>query len=365
MKTTKLLYLIPAALVLSLAGALAQSVASPPIGFNKIKIKNNSDTNVSVPFHKKPFFTGVTSGALADGAQSGWKVISLSGTPGFTADAFNGVTYVRITEDGHALEGRHFQVVDNDTGTITFDSGGSDVSTMGDATGFTLVPYTTLGDLFPSGGGLPATAAIGVFPSLVLIPDNNTLDINKGVTDDVYFYHSDAWRNLADPANWVSPVNNSNGAQVDPGSYVIVRLEDPTLPAAPDDFIELCVDGRVPTSKHAVQIDIGTGVGNDNHISLDRPIPITLDETGLGAGFVETTDFGDIKDVLLVFDSARAATNKGADNVIVRFGGQWFDVSAFAPVPAEFRIQPGDGLILRKAGAASASSEFIVNTPSY
>lgn len=226
-----------------------------------------------------------------------------------------------------------------------------------------MIPYTTINDLFPGGAPLPETTAIGTFPSLILIPNNQSLDINKGVTDDVYFFHQGAWRNLADPANWFSPTDNSNGDVLEPLTYVLVRLEDDTL--ADDASLELCVSGRVPENNHAIQVDIGTGLGNDNHVSFDRPVPISLDETGLGAGFEETTDFGDLKDVLLVFDASRSAVNKGADNVIVRFGGNWFDISTFAAVPASFRLQPGDGVIYRKAGAALAATDFAINSPSY
>lgn len=368
MKTTKLLYLIPAALGFSMAGAFAQSVASPPIGFNKVVLKGGSDTLISLPFHQKPAFTGLV-GTVTDlsgnSVSAGEDVeITVSGTPGpeWTPTGFIGSHYVRITSgenDGYAYE-----ILDNGAGSIQLNGNGGDLSGILGTDTFSVIPHATLDTVFaepaPAGVVYESTNPISVDGTEVLIRDNETMALNKA-TSASFFYYNGAWRKRGEA------FTADFGAEVlRPSTHFIVRHK-----AGVDDT-QICADGRVPLSKNVIQIDVDAA-GNDNFISVDRPIPVLLNDFGsnLISDNIFAPSINPISvdgDELFVYDNSIAVQNKSANSSYYYYNGAWrlrggsFAVDVGAD--PNHALKPGEAVVVRKK-ADTAATLFLVNEPTY
>ena len=362
MKTTKLLYLIPTALVLSLVGAFADAACSPVIGFNKVKIKANADTHISIPFHEKPAFTGAVSsspslvsitveGVSDQGAQFDFSS-DLSGLPSPEG------LYLRVASG--VCAGYWYQVHASTSDSVTVRLNGHDISGIVADDRVTVIPHSTLASVFPEGSELvvsTSTRASGRGSEL-LIPDHKTMDINKTAGAIYYFLKPDS-----NPGQWRIVGDNSTDHSetvVPPHSYLIVRhvgLE-----------FSLWTDGRVPATSHAVQIDVGA-VDNDNFITIDRPIDIALSDSGMiVSGVFEastSTRASGRRDELLVVDNGAEDFNKSANVIYFYFDGTWRLVGDGAVDHGADKVfKAGEGVILRKKGGVTQSL-FLNNVPTY
>ncbi len=366
MKTTKLLYLIPAALGFSMAGAVAQSVASPPIGFNKVVLKGGSDTLISLPFHQKPAFTGLV-GTVTDltgnSVSAGEDVeITVSGSPGWTPTGFIGSHYIRIisgVNDGYAYE-----ILDNGAESIQLNGNGGDLSGILGTDTFSVIPHETLDTVFPepapAGVVYASTNPISVDGTEVLIRDNETMALNKA-TIASFFHYNGAWRKRG------AAFTSDAGAEVlSPSTHFIVRHK-----AGVADT-QICADGRVPLSKHVIQIDVDAA-GNDNFISVDRPVPVLLNDFGSnlisGNIFAPSTNPISVDgDELFVYDNSIAVQNKSANKSYYYYNGAWrlrggsFAVDVGAD--PDHALKPGEAVVVRKK-ADTAATLFLVNEPTY
>jgi hypothetical protein len=119
MRLAHLHRLLGLATLLVCSGIQTLGVTTNPVGASSITIPSGN-VPVSCSFvHPDDFIGGVSS--VADG--SGTSVVSFSGSP-FAGSEFNESTlfplyYLEITEPGHPSEGIAFDIISNDTGTIT------------------------------------------------------------------------------------------------------------------------------------------------------------------------------------------------------------------------------------------------------
>ncbi len=358
MKTTKLLYLIPTALGLALVGAFAQTASSPSIGFNKVTCAAAADTLISVPFHLKPEFVGVLSAAPTDATGGSVEageniVIEVSGTS-WTNDSFVGSHFVRFTSG--AKDGYYFEVFANTSNTLTLDSNGADLIGIALADQVSLIPHNTLGNLFPDGNGVnPSTS--GFIRNTEIFFPSAAIGINKG-SAATYFYNSTSSR-------WESfpPDGNKDNVVVSPHSVMIVRNNTGET--------QICFSGRVPSAKHAVQIDIGTAA-NDVFFSIDRPIPVSLEDSGLevGGAFATSANGFVRADELFVLSSGQK--NAGAAKIYFLVtpvdGGDsgWrLFPNPTNDVGSDVVFEPGEAVIIRKDAAGVDATVFGVNAPTY
>jgi uncharacterized protein (TIGR02597 family) len=358
MKPQFLLHLVPLALGLSLTGAFAQSAISPAIGFNKVTCNGNSDTLISVPFHQKPEFVGVSSATPEDttggSIDPGEDIVLTVGSAAF--GSLVGTHYIRFT--GGAKNGFSYDVSGNTGTSITVDGMGDDLSGVLATDPFKIVPHWTFATLFPSGAGVHASASEFIRQTEILVLDQVSLGINKSAVA-VFFYLGSAgeWRQVGGGAV------SKDSQVVLPHQAFIVRHNNN---AASTQF---CPSGRVPSGQHAIQVDIGT-VKNDVFLSLDRPIDVSLDESGLVASGAFTSSGSEFirADELLVFDNTATGINKSAVAVYFHLASanQWRKVGGGnGDAGADMVFTAGNAVVLRKSQAGAAGTTFVVNSPSY
>lgn len=361
MKTTtktSISAIIMATLGLSLAGAHADAV-SKAIGFNKVTCDGDADTLVSVPFHLKPAHVGLVDGDPTDTSSGSVEagediIITLDGTT-FGDDTLVGTHYVRIRSG--AKDGFYYEIAANTATTITLSSNGDDLTGIVDGTQISVIPHNTLGNLFPNGDGVHPSASGFVRRTEVFIP-STTLGINKGA-QATYFYNDTA-------GEWQSfpPSGNKDSVVVPPNQVLIIRHNLP-------DSTQICFYGRVPNGTHAVQIDIGTGK-NDVFYSIDRPIPVSLRDSGLGENgdFEVSANLFVRKDELYVF--VPGEKNPGALKTYVLIPPTGAGDSGWRAFPNaaddvgdDLVFQPGEAVVIRKAAAGSEATVFGLNSPTY
>ena len=126
----------------------------------------------------------------------------------------------------------------------------------------------------------------------------------------------------------------------------------------------VCNSGRVPAAKHAVQIDVAT-TKNDNWISLDRPVPVTLTQSGIfeGGGIAVSPSRFNRTDELFVYEVGPSGLTVAT---YYYFSGKWEKVGATGVDQGATEVfKPGQGVILRKAAAGANATIFITNEPNY
>lgn len=359
MKTTTFFTLVPAFLGLSLSGAMAQSAVSQAIGFNKVTCAGNADTLISVPFHLSPAFNGLVTGAPTDPdggtVEPGEDIIIALTGSGFADDELAGSHYVRIRSG--AKDGFYYEISGNTATTITLVSNGDDLSGVADADQISVIPHNTLGNLFPGGEGVHASTSGFIRRSEIFLPSTE-LGINKGA-GAVFYYNSTTGQWESFPAS-----GNQDDRVIPPHSVMIVRHN------LPEDTT-VVFDGRVPSDKHAIQIDIGTAK-NDVFFSLDRPVPVSLRDSGLAddgafanspSGFIRTDE---------LFVIATGEKNPGAAKLYFRVApvdgndsGWRLFPNAITDVGDDVVFEPGEAVIIRKGGAGAPATVFSLNSPTY
>ena len=100
----------------------------------------------------------------------------------------------------------------------------------------------------------------------------------------------------------------------------------------------------------------------DNLIGLQRPIEMSLDESGLA-----TSGAFEAGDELLVWDNAEAKQNRlTADATVYTWdGAKWVKDGGSDDVGAELVFTPGTGFIIRKATGTEVNDVDWVNNPNY
>lgn len=199
MKTPSLLFPGLAAALIALPLSLsAQSVTTDPVGVINVDLPGNSDTVVSVPFHRPVEFQGSVDSI--DGNQ-----ITVNGTPGWSTNQFvydapgQTDTFYVLFASGEK-EGMFYTIDANTADTLTLDLAGDtlagvqsdqdDGPGMGDI--LKIIPYWTLGTLFGDNnddiqGIVPSPNVLNPL-AFVNFRDPNQAGINLSFSG-AFFYH--------------------------------------------------------------------------------------------------------------------------------------------------------------------------------
>lgn len=355
--------LLPKTLVLGLSLTLcgtttgmAATATTDPVGYNTISLLANSDTYVSVPFHRPAAFVGQVSSFSGN-------VITVAGTPGWTASQFvyasgtQSNTYYLFIRSG-TKEGNYYTVTANAANTLTIDLAGDTLTGLAANDSISVIPYWTLGTLFPNtdvGVSFTASVAPGVALTEIQIPDAQTAGINLAVSRR-YFYYNSAWRQIGQSLS----VSKNDDLLV-PDSYFIVRNSA--------NSGTLTQTGSVVMQKTAIILDTETSTKQDNAISLIRPIPVTLNQSGLisSGAFAASLSPGARTDELLVYDNTVAAKNKAASARYFYYNNAWRKVGEDLSLDFGSTVVfgPGTGVQIRKGTTPSGASAVWTNTASY
>ncbi|HUB66052.1 MAG TPA: TIGR02597 family protein [Candidatus Methylacidiphilales bacterium] len=371
-------------LLLTLAFPLAAqtSVNTNPCGYcdvgafsstnTYIGLQANSDTLVSIPFTQPPAFVGTISSVSGN-------VVTVNNAPNWTANQF---VYASGTQNStyYALlgsvsgggtdpnQGCYYTVTANGSNTLTLSLGNDNIGSVPANTQITLIPYWTLGTLFPASNAnvsfTPSTTTRSL-KTQILIPDYTDAGINLGSTA-LYFYINSGsnvgWRLFGD-----SITTNHSDDILNPYGYIIVRNQNsaPTLP--------LVTNGYVSTGSQTVQLATLTSSQQDNAAAIIQPVGVTLDNSGLSpsnGSFTASTSTRSLQDQLLFYNNSSTGINQSASALYYyisngsNVGWRLFGDSVTTDHGNDV-IPAGSALTIRKAATNNGATVFWTSTPTY
>ncbi len=345
---------LAAATFLTAHGLQAQTTATTdPVGFMTIDLPVGSDTIVAAPLSKAPVFQGAVT------SLNGFVVTVTGATFG---DLTTSPHYVQATTGSQA--GMIFDVASNTTDTITLVDNGVTPAGLSAGATFKVIPYWTLGSLFPSTDqGVSFTPSTGTLipqrRTQLLFPNVTGTGINRAPSTGYFFVTNTFWRSTA------SGSVNADATPILPDSYFIVR--NPTNAAS---GLKLTVAGSVNTGPMAVQLDrLGTAP-NDNYVSLGRAMDITLNNLGLITSGAFTPSTGTAipqrRDQLLIFNNAATGFNKAPSTsyyYVTNSGtNSWLSTATGTNDVGTNVIPAAVGYVIRKAANVDTNSQFWTNT---
>lgn len=346
--------LVVAATLFAVTGLNAEVTAvTDPVGFMTIDTPQGSDTIIAAPFTKAPVFQGAVT------SQNGFVITATGASFG---DLTTTPHYVQAADGSQA--GMIFDVQTNSSTTITLVDNGVQPTGLSAGVQIKVIPYWTLGTLFPaSDQGVSFTPSAGVIlpqrRTQILFPNFAGIGINRAAGSIYYFVTNTYWRNTS------GGTNNFNNTPILPDSYFIVR--NPTN-AASD--LKLTVAGSVNMGPMAVQLDRQGNTGNDNYVSLGRPVDITLNDLGLISSGAFTPSLGVIlpqrRDQLLVFDNSASGINKAAKSIYYYVTNSgWRSTSTGTNDVGNNIIPSAVGYVIRKATNNGTGTVFWTNTVNF
>ena len=337
---------------------LYAEVASEPAGFHKLTFLGNSDTIVSIPFSRPPLAAASVNSIPAA------NVVEVRGAPGwasnqlaYAAGVQSNTCYVRFFSGNK--EGVIYPVLANGTNTLTLNVGSDSLSTVTNGTRLQVIPFWTLGSVFPNGRGVVASTSQAIRRTEVLIPDFSASGINLSSTATYYFLlptgsTTGTWRKVG------AGTSNKNDDIFLPDAYFIVRHNTSTGTV-------LTGLGTVPASKYVIPLLTLSTAKADNSVALSRPVPVSLDDSGLfqSGAFRASASQANRTDELLVFDNSQTGQNKSSVATYY-YLNTWRRVgSGTANMGSQQIFTPGTGVIIRKGATANGLSSSWTNSPTY
>jgi uncharacterized protein (TIGR02597 family) len=273
MKRSLLLSIAAAGIAALPLPAIAQSVATDPVGFTTTSLLGESDSAISLPFVRPPVFVGGVQSASGN-------TITVSGNP-FTTNQF---VYTQGSQPNryYALigpasaanpkEGHTYPIVANGANSLTVDLGVDNLNGIPAGAQVSVIPNWTLKTVFPPSDqnvSFTPTTSTAAYKTQVRVPDSTAPGTNVPYT--TYYFSNNAWRLVGDE-------NTDRGDDpLMPDSYFVVRNLNgaPTLP--------LVTLGSVLLKKVSVPLITSTSGPQANPVSLVRPLDVALNATGLNA----------------------------------------------------------------------------------
>ncbi len=325
--------------------ALAQSVSTDPVGFVTLTTLSNSDTIFSTPLARPEVFRGLV-GAISS------STVTASGTPGWTAGAFayaagtqSNTYYLRFRTGAKA--GCFYTVTANTTTAITLDLAGDLLTgaTAGDE--FALIPYWTLGTVFPAGAAgtaFEASANAAVRKTEIYFPNQTATGVNLPISS-TYYFSNGAWRKFVTGGN----TQVFDDTVLPPDSYVTIRNKSFTG--------KITVMGGVVTGPQATPVSSYASNKQDNFVALSYPVAVSLRNSGLvntaspSVGVVRNSVNAAVRtDEVYVYDNTVAGINKSPLTYYYSNGAWHKFVTGGSAVDAgdDIVFQPGSGVIIRR-----------------
>jgi uncharacterized protein (TIGR02597 family) len=327
------------------------AVISELAGFYRLPLAGNSDTIISMPFTRPAAGFAVVLNVSGN-------VVQVQGAPLWNANQWtylSGVqsnTYYMLVRSG-AAEGESYTVTANDENSLILDLQGGSLAGLSVGDAVAVVPYWTLGTIFPRGQGVNASPAPGSRLTEILLPDISGTGINLSATRTYYFWNG-AWRQVGQGGT----IRNDD--VILPDMYFWLRHNTA-------NSTELVTQGSVLSSKWRINLRRNQTGKQDNTVALPRALTFTLDASGViqSGAFQPSPTPGNRVDELLTFDNVVIGKNKSAAATYYYWNGAWRKVgSGNADVGADRVFSPGTGLILR-LGPGSPASNLWINDRGY
>lgn len=365
------------ALGLALIGSLAANVKAvdaftDPVGYYTLNIVGGSDNVMSLPMVRDAVFAGTVGAgtinpnsftALAGTVSPGWTASQFQYRDASTPPAQPQTYYVEFTSG--ALKGVFFKIDNNGTNTLTLDTEGDALnqshSISGNPTGtlavgdsFKIRPFWRVRDIFESNGTsvIEARPSPGSVRDDILIPDYSTVGINKAPNLTIYYLAGQGWR---------SPGQGT----VDYGDHILRPTETFIVRRRKVENLPITNLGGVLMNKSVSFIAGGDQTsGNDIYFSINRPAPVSLNQSGLQQVMVESVSAGNRADELLAFDD-QPGINKAPTATYYYLAGQGWRQSPAngTTIGDDVKLEPGKSYIIRKK-TGNLGRDW-VNSPNY
>ncbi|MDB6056477.1 MAG: hypothetical protein JWO95_321, partial [Verrucomicrobiales bacterium] len=326
---------------------------SDPIGFVQTTLLGNSDSYVSVPF-LRPAAGNALVGSMASNVITATQQYPATWTANqfvYSAGTQSNNFYLRFTAG--VLEGRTYAITANGASSVTLNTTSLTGAVAGDP--FVIEPYWTLNSVFPNGAGVNISPTVGNRNTEVLIPDFTTAGINLSAAK-IFFFNAGVWKQTGQGA-----VDHGDDT-LQLNSAFIVRHNVST------NTTFLCI-GAVPLQRWSTALrtpDGSAGDKQDSYFGITRPIPVSLDDSGLisSGAFAASPLPGSRTDELFTFDNLAAAKNKSSAAVYFYWNSAWRRVGAGSAVFGATQVfMPGTGIIIRKG--TNIASPTWTNAPTY
>ncbi len=350
------------AIATSVGPLIGAEFTTTPVGFNKVECLGGADTTVSVPFVRQPSLEAKVQSATAPAANR--VQLEVAGNTTWTGDQYAGTHYVRFITGNRA--GQWYDVVNNGSNTLMLDTAGDALAANVTANDrFLLAPHWTLDSLFP-----PADQNNGPGSVIHRSPSHNQPDRRSEVqlpnlaigtnlpAGPIYYLVANGWREEV-----TGSTVEAGGTVIPPNSSFIIRHYPghATTTFAPT--------GSVLMGPDVVTLATNADSRQDNEVAITRPVPVTLADSGLETGFVESIGHLPFqkRDTVLTFDPTQY---KGEVNsaTYYRLGGNWYrddGLRAANPVANEAIVfSAGNGVVVRKY-ASTGNSVVWTNLPTY
>lgn len=332
---------------------------SPVVGFMRFDCLADSDTRVSVPFHRAPRWAGKLSIAPADSGNSTVR-LTLAGNPAFAAGELTGTPHFLLCRDAAGPEGRHFRIVTHAAGHVDIEATAADVSGLAQDGLISIIPAWTIQTLFPHATQNTFHASTGNLAS-GRGSELHLFDTTSSGTDLAparrFFVTASGWREIGGGYPLADTV------VIAPGQSFIVRH-----PANVSATTFVAMD-QVYGGIVRIPVRVANGEKQDTVVAPPRPVAQSLAELDFGAVFEESPDLTSTnrRDELHVYDNTVSAQNKGPAEIYFRHSGAWVrDQDPSFPNSNSVVIDPADdSLLIRKAAAASNTPLLWSNAPLY
>jgi uncharacterized protein (TIGR02597 family) len=336
------------AILLHLAAAPFEARAADgvtdPMGYTEVALAGNSDSYLFVPFKRTPALVATVAAIGANGQYDEGEPFVDTDADGqrdasesFT-DTSNVLTlpeevvlqqgqfvYTEGTQPNSyyvsfksgSKEGIFCPVVGNGVNSVVVDAMGYDLSAMTGELAIEVVPYHTLGTVFPNGQGIHPSASHSdtARPTSVLLPNHEVAGKNLPYAQ-IYYYYSGTepgWRKSD------APDVVANDTALPPDSFFIVRHNHPT-------GTTLVFAGDVHVAKFATPLNtLAANVDQDNFVAAPIPVEMRLRDLNLveSGAFVPSSSHSLAvrQDTLLVWYNTALGFNRAATVGYYYFSG--------------------------------------------
>jgi uncharacterized protein (TIGR02597 family) len=306
--------------------ALAVDACSEPTGSLALTFLTNSDTYVSIPFTRVPLCCGTVQ-SVSNNA------ITVQGAPGWATGQWSQVTsngyfpnYVVLTSG--AKQGATFIITNNSSDTLDTLAplpGCDDLSGVSAGDQLAVVPYWTLGTVFPGGAGITpsiSSTTSGLRTELLFLHSGPYWSgLPPTAAYGFYFYNSH-WRRSF-PS--IAPTSNFDGVVILPDQYFIVRQ----MPKSPTTTFTAGGNIVQYSTRTCLYADSVT-TNWDNYVANYHSTTQTLDQAGLAAAFTASNPGATnpaINDLLLVYDNTAMKMTKAPAHVYFYYIDHWADLN--------------------------------------
>lgn len=308
-----------------------------PVGHLQTSAPANNDTPVSTGLSLLPVYVGQVQMASGD-------VITVRGAPAWTSGQWantstQGGAYVRFLSG--ALTGHYVAITANTANAVSVDAAGLNLSTLAAGDRLEIVPFWTLGSLYPAsaaGSAFIASASALARQTELMVFDHQAIGVGRAPSATYYFANG-AWRKVGAAAT-----ASFNHVVVLPDTYLLQRNKATAT--------QLGRTGQVSVGAQSTIIEAVVDRPNDNYVALNYPVPVRLIDSGLETVVLDSGDR------IELYKLTESGFGRRPNDFYVFDGTHWRKPDLPGEIQDNVALRPGEGFVIRKAPGVSRTWTF-------